>query len=100
MEQKVVELKRLNLKDDRELLSPPWIGQPLYQCATAVTVFGFVPHADLDIEVNGSVVETVTAGFPEPVGGPCPSPPRSSRAGRCGHASGAAVSSAPGRCHR
>ncbi|HEU4512481.1 MAG TPA: hypothetical protein VFR87_05205 [Nocardioidaceae bacterium] len=68
MNQEVVERERLDLKDDREVLSPPWLEQPLYQCATAVTVHGFVPHADLDVEVDGSVVLSAPAGFPEPHG--------------------------------
>lgn len=68
MDEKVVERDRLDLKDDRELLSPPWLWEPLYQCAAAVTVFGFDPHADVDIEVDGSLVVSETVGFPEPVG--------------------------------
>jgi hypothetical protein len=76
MDQTVVELEGLGLKPDRELLSPPWIAGPLYQCATAVTVWGFVPHAELDVEVDGSTVASVVAGFPEPQGQrvPLPSP--------------------------
>ena len=68
MDAKVVELEELDLGHDRELLSPPWLAGPLYQCATAATVWGFVPHADLEIEVDGSIVATVPAGFPEPQG--------------------------------
>lgn len=68
MDESVVELDRVDLKHDRELLSTPWLAGPLYQCATAVTVWGFVPHATLDIEVNGAVVTSVVAGFPEPQG--------------------------------
>jgi hypothetical protein len=58
----------LDLKDDREILSPPVVAEPLYQCAIAVTVLGFVPHAELELEVDGSIVATVTAGFPLPDG--------------------------------
>lgn len=68
MDASVVELDKLDLKHDRELLSPPWLAGPLYQCATAVTVWGFVPHATLDVEVDGAVVTSVLAGFPEPQG--------------------------------
>jgi hypothetical protein len=74
VDQKVVKREGLKLKDDRELLTPPWLGEPLYQCATAVTVFGFVPHADVDVEVDGSVVVSATVGFPEPVGATLPLP--------------------------
>ena len=65
---KPVPRERLDLKEDPTLLSPPWLAQPLYQCATAVTVYGFVPHAELDVEVAGAVVVTQLAGFPEPQG--------------------------------
>jgi hypothetical protein len=68
MYEKVVERDRLDLEYDRELLSPPWLGEPLYQCATAVTVFGFVAHAEIHLEIEGSVAVTIVAGFPEPVG--------------------------------
>ncbi|WP_280310840.1 hypothetical protein [Nocardia abscessus] len=68
MDDKAVNLDRLDLKDDQGLLSPPWIAEPLYQCGTAVTVFGFVPHAEIDIELDGVVAVSVTGGFPEPVG--------------------------------
>jgi hypothetical protein len=68
MDETLVKVEELGLKPDRELLSPPWIAGPLYQCATAVTVWGFVPHATLDVEVDGTIVASVTAGFPEPQG--------------------------------
>lgn len=68
MNEKVVDRERLRLEDNPELLSPPWVAEPLYQCTTAVTVFGFIPHADIDVEVDGSVVFSATVGFPEPVG--------------------------------
>lgn len=34
-------------------LSPPTVNAPLYECATAVTVAGFVPGAKIDIYANG-----------------------------------------------
>jgi hypothetical protein len=67
MDQRVVSRRELDLKDDPSLLSPPWLAQP-YACATSVTVYGFVPHADLEIEVAGASVLTQTVGFPQPVG--------------------------------
>jgi len=71
----VVELEGLELRDDRELLSPPWLAEPLYQCATAVTVHGFVPHADIDVDIDGTVVVSAAVDFPEPVGATLTLPP-------------------------
>lgn len=67
MDAKEVPRKRLRLKDKRTLLSPPWLAKP-YQCATAVTVYGFVPHAEIDIEVAGAIVVSQAVDFPEPQG--------------------------------
>jgi hypothetical protein len=67
MDEKVVPRERLKLKEDPKLLSPPYLAQP-YQCATAVTVYGFVPHATIEIEVDGAIVVTQPVGFPQPVG--------------------------------
>jgi hypothetical protein len=63
-----VPVQSLDLKDNPEILSPPAIKGPLYRCATAVTVIGFVRHADLDLEIDGSVVSSKPGGFPEPDG--------------------------------
>ncbi|GDY60454.1 hypothetical protein SVIO_110770 [Streptomyces violaceusniger] len=73
MGQRVVDIRRLHLEDNRELLSPPLLVE-LYQCAIGVTVFGFLPHAEIDIEVDGAVVVTQQVGFPEPVGATLPLP--------------------------
>ena len=63
-----VPAKRLKLKDRRSL-SPPLVGEPLYQCATAVAVYGFVVHATLDVERNGAVIlANAPGGFPQPQG--------------------------------
>lgn len=67
MDERVVPTGRLELKG-RRLLSPPYLAQPLYGCATTVTVYGFVPHAQLTVEVAGAVAVTAVAGFPEPQG--------------------------------
>ena len=41
--------------DDRKsMLSPPTVIPPLYECATAVSVEGFVPGATIDIYANGA----------------------------------------------
>ena len=65
----LVPRKRLELRDDQRLLSPPIVGAPLYQCAIAVTVYGFVPDATLDVEVAGAVaVAGAPGGFPNPIG--------------------------------
>lgn len=74
MDETVVKIEELGLKPDRELLSPPWIAGPLYQCATTVTVWGFLPHATIDVEVDGTIVASGTAGFPEPQGERVPLP--------------------------
>ncbi|WP_163988336.1 hypothetical protein [Pyxidicoccus caerfyrddinensis] len=63
-----VPTKRLNLEDTR-YLSPPLVGEPLYQCAKAVVVTGFVVGATLDVQVNGAtVLSGVPGGFPQPSG--------------------------------
>ena len=63
-----VPTDRLELKDAK-VLSPPIVGAPLYGCATAVSVLGFVPHAKLDLRINGvTVLSAVPAGFPQPQG--------------------------------
>jgi hypothetical protein len=67
MDEKEVPRERLRLREDPGLLSPPYLMQP-YQCALSVTVYGFVPHATLDIEVAAAVVVSQQVGFPEPVG--------------------------------
>ena len=67
MNEKEVPRERLNLKEKPELLSPPYLDQP-YQCATSVTVYGFVSHATIDVEVAGVVVISQQVGFPQPVG--------------------------------
>jgi hypothetical protein len=67
MNEQEVPRERLRLKEKPGLLSPPFLAQP-YQCATAVTVYGFVPHATIDVEVAGTVVVSQPVGFPEPVG--------------------------------
>jgi hypothetical protein len=67
MDEKEVPRERLQLKEKPDLLSPPYLAQP-YQCATAVTVHGFVPHATIDVEVAGAIVVTQAVSFPQPVG--------------------------------
>lgn len=67
MDEKEVSRERLRLKENGKLLSPPYLAQP-YQCAASITVYGFVPHAIIDIEVAGAVVVSQPAGFPEPNG--------------------------------
>jgi len=67
MDSREIPRERLDLKDNPQLLSPPQLENP-YQCAIAVTVYGFIPHAKIEIEVAGAVVAGQTAGFPEPAG--------------------------------
>ena len=73
MDEKQIPRERLRLKEKPDLLSPPYLAQP-YQCATAVTVYGFVPHATIDIEVAGAIVVSQPVGFPQPVGATLPLP--------------------------
>lgn len=63
-----VPVKKLKLEETRPL-SPPYLDEPLYQCATTVTVLGFVPHAKLDVQVNGAtVIADAPGGFAQPQG--------------------------------
>jgi hypothetical protein len=59
---------RLGLQDNREILSPPIVKSPLYACATAVIVLGFVAHAELELEIGGSTLPRKQAGSPDPDG--------------------------------
>jgi hypothetical protein len=56
-----------NLKEDRKLLSPPVVEEPLYQCAIAVTVRSFEPNATIELDVSGTSTST-PGGFPVPNG--------------------------------
>src|SRR5438046_760236 len=61
--------EKLHLRDDPEVLSPPSITQPLYACAKAVNVTGYVPGATLDLEINGSIaIPAFPGGSPAPFG--------------------------------
>lgn len=60
--------ERLKLRDDPSILSPPIVVSPLYACATAVTVLGFVPHAELELEIAGGALPPEPAGFSDPDG--------------------------------
>lgn len=66
-EQKV-PVEELDLRDDPEVLSPPIVDSPLYECAIAVTVLGFVPNAELELEIDGAVVASQPGGQPAPDG--------------------------------
>ena len=67
MDERTVPREGLGLKEKPGLLSPPYLAPP-YQCATAITVYGFVPHATIDVEVAGTIVVTQAVGFPQPDG--------------------------------
>jgi hypothetical protein len=68
MDGKEVPVGELDLRDNPEILSPPFVVAPLYACATAVTVRGFVAFAEIDLEIDGTIVDTQQAGYPEPHG--------------------------------
>jgi hypothetical protein len=67
MNEDEIELEQLDLRDDPEILSPPRVS-PLYACATAVTVTGFVPLAELELEIDGASFPLEQAGYPDPDG--------------------------------
>ena len=67
MDEKEIPREQLKLREKPDLLSPPYLDQP-YQCATAVTVHGFLPHATIEVEVAGAVVISQPVEFPLPVG--------------------------------
>ena len=62
-----VPREELDLRPNREVLSPPYLVEPLYQCAISMTVRGFEPHAELDVDVDGTIT-TEQADFPHPHG--------------------------------
>ena len=64
-----------NLKENRKLLSPPVIEQPLYQCASSVTVTSYQPNATIDVDVSGTLASAPGAfPFPNGVTVPLPAP--------------------------
>lgn len=72
-----VPIEKLRLKDDPKLISPPIVAAPLYGCAKGVQVVGFLPHALLDVQVDGAtVLAGFSGGFPLPDGAfiPLPAP--------------------------
>jgi hypothetical protein len=68
MSTEVVSRDRLDLRPDRQRLSPPIVVAPLYQCAIAVTVIAYVPEAEIEVQVNGVTEANVSGGFPWPEG--------------------------------
>jgi outer membrane protein assembly factor BamB len=52
---RVVEGGR-DLKEDPQVLSPPIVGEPIYECASGVTVQGFIPGAKLTIFADGNPI--------------------------------------------
>lgn len=67
MQQREVDRQSIDLPDEPEFLSPPIVAQP-YRCAEVVQVSGYVSHAEIDVEVAGSIVATVAGGLPMPNG--------------------------------
>ena len=56
MDGKTVPRDRLKLRDDPAVISPPIVRSPLYACATAVTVVGFIPNAEIELEIGGTTL--------------------------------------------
>ena len=70
-----VPIEKLDLKDDRKLISPPVVVAPLYQCGTAVTIIGYLPQARLDVQIAGApAISDAPGGFPMPKGATLPLP--------------------------
>jgi hypothetical protein len=70
-----VPREKLRLKDNRKVLSPPILTQPIYGCSKVVNVTGYVPQAQLDVEVDGAiVVNGFPGGSPNPFGALIPLP--------------------------
>jgi hypothetical protein len=66
---KVVPRDDVKLEEPKDVLSPPYLVEPVYACAKLVVVRGFVPHAELEVSVDGSPVTTVAdAGMGVPGG--------------------------------
>src|SRR5215469_9391863 len=62
-------VRKLKLRDDKNLISPPSVVFPLYQCAKSVTIVNFIPNAKLDLQVDGmEVIVDAPGGFPVPNG--------------------------------
>lgn len=74
MEPDEIPRDRLELRDDPQVISPPVLEEPLFQCGTAVVVIAFIPRAKVEVEVDGVMVATKTLSFPEPNGEPIPLP--------------------------
>jgi hypothetical protein len=68
MSQQEVSRREAGVKDDRKLLSPPIVVEPLYQCATAVQVVGGVAGAKIEVEVNGAIAGNGVVGAVLPYG--------------------------------
>src|SRR4051794_7718224 len=45
-----------NLRDNPEILSPPILNEPIYECTSSVIVRGFVPDAEITVFADGSPV--------------------------------------------
>ncbi|HEY6910859.1 MAG TPA: hypothetical protein VI356_15880 [Myxococcales bacterium] len=90
-----VPREKLKLEDDPGRLSPPILTQPIYACAKAVNVTGYVPDATLDVEIDGVVAVSAYPGhLPAPFGAtiPLPSPLTAGQKLRARQHLGAAVS--------
>jgi hypothetical protein len=65
----VVSREKVDLEEPRGVISPPRVEQPLYQCSQLVVVRGFIPHAEVEVFVNGSpVAGSSDAGLDAPSG--------------------------------
>jgi|GEM_PF-2236458 len=69
-----VDWGRQEVRDDRALISPPWL-EPAWQCGPVAVVHGYVPNARIDLEIDGAIaVADFPGGFPNPTGAIIPLP--------------------------
>jgi hypothetical protein len=65
----VVPAERLDLEEPKGVISPPYIVEPVYGCSKLVVVRGFIPHAEIEVSVDGAAVATIVdAGLGVPSG--------------------------------
>ena len=65
-----VPVENLKLQDNKNLISPPVVDSPLYQCSKVVTIIDFIPNATLDVKIGSAppVITGADGGFPVPNG--------------------------------
>lgn len=62
-----IPIEKLDLKDNPEVISPPYVEEPIYECGTSIVVKGFLPHAKLELDISGNILSD-QATYSEPNG--------------------------------